>query len=1223
LILTRPFDKHLDSEEMDAFLSLQRASVSDLGQISEQSLREAQRHVESCLECSEKLQMHQFVQREISRMRAPDSSPPTPECKGDAEWLEVAAGLRPAAETRERMKHAAQCGHCGPLLKNAAEALVDEATHSEEAWLDSLPSARSEWRKNMADKLRGNAAGSGSPLVKDGREEKQDPKWWRDLFSWTRPALAFAGVAAVIVVGWIGAWFLRPPSAEQLLAQAYTEHRTLEVRLPGAKYAPMRVERGASNSNLDKSPALLRAEALIGEKLLQHPNDPAWLQARARADLLDGNYDSAIKSLQRALETVPDSPSLLTDLGSAYFLRAESADRPIDYGNAIESLGKALVKSPDDPIALFNRALACERMFFYTQAVDDWEHYLRLDPVGEWSDEAHRRLSTLKEKIRQHDQSQAEPLLSPAEIAGANIQDPALRKKIDSQIEKYLRAAVTEWVPAAYQLHSGPSASEAQTSLALQTVAEIASQTHRDPWLSDLLSVALSKDFQQATKTLSEAIRDNEKADTQQAYARARESEILFERANNQAGALRARLELLAASNIDQDGARCLRAASGKDFLKRSSYHWLRAQWEIESGSCAWLNEDLGVARRHYASASEAALSGDFRSVYLRSRDHLAGLQGASGDFKSAWETAWHGLAAYWSGNYEDVRAYNFYYDIYELSRMTALPHTQVASWRDGLRLSESSPDIAQRAMARLAMANAAESAGLLQLSGVEFARASELFAVSPQNDSTRIARLEAETRLAGVEKMRGNAVRAIGRLKGLQTEMARASDNFLAILFYTNLGEAEAAQADWGGAERDLSRAISLGERQLRTLSDDKSRMEVVRQSAGAYRALVRRRLLMDDSEGALALWERYLASSLRTGDSTASNFEFSESTQHDKARLDVRLSSLVKETLVSYALLPDGLAIWVADDHGVSAHWMESSTQDIVAMAAHFRSLCADPHSDPTEFRAESRALYELFISPVKDRLSPGRTLLTELDGELDGLPLEALLDKQGHYLGERGPVVASLGLYYWPELRTPIAIHEDSAALIAAVPSSEAEVGAQPLLPLPEVILEGEAVAGNFHHGTLLEAKDATRDSVLSLLSGKVLFHFAGHAINNSRQSGILLSDGLLTPESVNRDSLSQMQLAVFSGCDTQDGPSGTFNEAEGLVRVFLLADVPSVVASRWNVDSLATRQFMDLFYKALLRGESVAVSLREAQTILRAQPRTSHPYYWSAFAAFGVS
>ena len=126
--MTRPFDKHLDSDELDGLVSLQETSVSGPEQLSEPALREAQRHVESCQDCSRKLQRHKFVHSEILRMRVPNPSPPTPECMGDAEWLEVAAGLLPEAKTRELMKHAAQCGHCGPLLKNAAESIADEAT---------------------------------------------------------------------------------------------------------------------------------------------------------------------------------------------------------------------------------------------------------------------------------------------------------------------------------------------------------------------------------------------------------------------------------------------------------------------------------------------------------------------------------------------------------------------------------------------------------------------------------------------------------------------------------------------------------------------------------------------------------------------------------------------------------------------------------------------------------------------------------------------------------------------------------------------------------------------------------------------------------------------------------------------------------------------------------------------------------------------------------------
>ena len=150
---------------------------------------------------------------------------------------------------------------------------------------------------------------------------------------------------------------------------------------------------------------------------------------------------------------------MLTDLGSAYFVRAESADRPIDYGNAVESLGKALAKSPDDPIALFNRAMACEHMFLYSQAVDDWEHYLRVDSQGEWSADARRRLSALKGKLQEHEKSQDERLLSPAEIAEAGADNVAVQEKIEGRIEEYLNVAVTDWLPEAYRNNRPSTAS--------------------------------------------------------------------------------------------------------------------------------------------------------------------------------------------------------------------------------------------------------------------------------------------------------------------------------------------------------------------------------------------------------------------------------------------------------------------------------------------------------------------------------------------------------------------------------------------------------------------------------------------------------------------------------------------------------------------------------------------------------------------------------------------
>jgi len=74
-------------------------------------------------------------------------------------------------------------------------------------------------------------------------------------------------------------------------------------------------------------------------------------------------------------------------------------------------------------------------------------------------------------------------------------------------------------------------------------------------------------------------------------------------------------------------------------------------------------------------------------------------------------------------------------------------------------------------------------------------------------------------------------------------------------------------------------------------------------------------------------------------------------------------------------------------------------------------------------------------------------------------------------------------------------------------------------------------------------------------------------------------------------------------------------------ENLARAFLRAGVSHVVASRWPVDSRATKRLMLEFYSKLTGGQSVAAALSAARAAIRREPGTSHPYYWSAFSAFG--
>jgi CHAT domain-containing protein len=1012
---------------------------------------------------------------------------------------------------------------------------------------------------------------------------------------------------------------LHPPSAEQLLAQAYSEHRTFEMRIPGAQYAPMQTERGTGQSDFEKPHSLLKAKDLIGEALSKSPNDPKWLQARARAELLDGNYESAIKSLQRALETQPDSPSLLADLGSAYFVRGESANQPIDYGNAIESFGKALAKSPDDPVALFNRALACEHMFLYAQSVEDWEHYLRVDPQGAWADEARRRLGALKEKLKDQKKSQDEPLLAPEQIAKAAPGDVTVRTRIDERFEDYLNVAMRDWLLQAYPTSNNSLTDAHVVRIALRELADIGRQKHNDNWLADLLARSDSQLVPRAFENLATAIKDNDKADTSSAQLHASEAARMFSGTRNEAGVMRAGLERLVAINIAQDGTRCMNAATN---LKREAvgrpYPWLIAQIDTEMGSCLFLLENLGSAHSEYLNAVREADHNGYRALGLRARDHICVLYGASGDLKSGWRTASDALASYWSGAYPNLRGYNLYYGLYEFSREAKQSYLQMAVWRDGLALAETSPDIAQRAVAHSLMATAAQTAGEPAVAEQEFARASQLFSESPQIESTSIAAVEAETRLAAIESTQGDSARAISRLRPLEHEITRLRDDFLAILFYTTLGDAESRHGDNQSADSSLRSAVNLAEVQLRSLRDDKSRIDWDQQSGGAYRSLVQLSMRRGDAQDALTLWEWYRGAVLRSGSGSSISTTSSTLPMRD---LLAQIPSLTKETVVSYALLPDGLATWVYDDRGIASRWTALLPDELEAKVTAFRRLCSRPDSDKAALDQESRALYESLVSPIEQELAPDRELVVELDPLLAGLPFDALLDGHDRYLGERFSIAYSPGIYYRSLARVSRAIASDNAALVVAVPSSTA-VSDAPVQALPEVITEGEMISRSFRTATLLAGREASAKNIHSALSGKSVFHFAGHALSSNGQTGLLLTDGLLTASALRTVELANLDLAVFSACDTQDGSTGGPAGADSLARTFLRAGVPHVVASRWNVNSRASLQFMSSFYGALLAGNSVPDSIHQAQRDLRSNPGTASPYYWSAFSAFGT-
>jgi CHAT domain-containing protein len=424
------------------------------------------------------------------------------------------------------------------------------------------------------------------------------------------------------------------------------------------------------------------------------------------------------------------------------------------------------------------------------------------------------------------------------------------------------------------------------------------------------------------------------------------------------------------------------------------------------------------------------------------------------------------------------------------------------------------------------------------------------------------------------------------------------------------------------------LRAALTLAELNLRSLQSEDTRERWSQETGGAVRTLVELKLREGDTQDALETWEWYHGSALRSGtQGLSASLPSPAQLAHGPAlpHLDEVVSHLpilTRETFISYAVFSDGVEMWVYDSRGVSSHWIAFPVKQLRQLALRFRNLCSDPNSDLDYLQRDAHKLYDLLIAPIEQIISTERTLVVEADDALSNLPFEALLDSHGHYLAERVPIVSSLGLYYTDTLRPEALLSKESPALIVAV-SAPGILEGDSLPPLPDADDEARMVAARFDFPVLLQGKDATADAWQAHLSGASIFHFAGHAVASTNRAGLLLSDRLLSASSMRSAALSGLQLAVLSACETERGTGDSHLDPDSLVRAFLRGGVPHVIASRWSVDSAATRFFMQTFYGTLLSGTTVSGSLQAAELALKARPGMNHPYYWSAFHALGRS
>jgi CHAT domain-containing protein len=1173
-----PVYGHLAPDELDS----EAMAAGSLAQ-------EAARHLAACEACLAEVGRRRRVQDQIISLRSGATPAGSGPCPGEELWGQFVSGSISDADATALVEHAATCDRCGHVLaelKNTGEG--DES----EPGVMALNSSAAGWQRSMAVRMAA-ASGPHRGFRLSG------------LLPWAAAVL----IAAVATALWLARpWRESPPQA--LLAQAYSAHRTMELRFPGAAHAPWDQTRGAlDGSHMDLPRPLIESEARIARELERRPDDPAWLDAKARAELLQWKPLAARASLERALERAPGSALLLNDLGMSWFESAVQKGQDggaADYGKAAELFGAVLQKQPDDAVALFNRALTYEKLLLFHEALADWNRLIRIEPQGGWAEEVQKHRNDILQKL------QIPPRAS--RDTGIEPDDPVLFTHLADAFR-------------------GGSERIQQTPAWLPATAADLAVRHADRWLANLLAGPPTQVYCIAIQRLCSAVQLNQTGDPARAESEARQALSGFQIAGSTSGVLRARFEIVYALQRSSSAQACLHQARALEATAaQPGFPWLHAQALLEISSCSNMLGEFAAAEATAARAVQEAGDHHFGILRLRALGIQAGTLTAMGRRKEALEQNRRGLEAFWAGDYPPMRAYQFYDDMSTSAEQAGDLFLARALTREAVLQIARTANRSGEAMSHYKLGRLALACGDAAEAREQFSASETLFASQPLSDAISLYRASGEIGLSRAEVRRGDPQRALERLKAVEKSLPSFSNQIVAVWYFQALTEIEQALGRRERSEEALRALVAVAEKGLASMTEDRNRLVWARELDGAYRGLVRLEIDRGQPAAALDLWEWYRGADARRREGRGQPIQNLGITDLSKApavpaagRVEVLARSLNHQTVAAYAQMSDGVAAWSYDGRSMVYRWLPLERVALERLARRFAELCAQRDSTLEEVRAAGRPLYASLVAPFASSWPPGQSLLLELDGPATLVPFEALPLPDGNWLGERFHVTVSPGIYY--RLATPLVGLSGRSVVVGDPLLDPASAASFP--PLPDAIAEAGEVAAAFPGAVLLTGSRATVQGVRQAIPGASLFHFAGHAISTAEQSGLLLAPdantgaGFWSARDLAPGNLRHCRLAVLSACSTGEMGPGGLSEPDSLARAFLAAGVQHVIASRWPVDSSVTRELMARFYSELKRGQSVTAALSAASKTLRERPETAHPRFWAAFTVFGAS
>jgi CHAT domain-containing protein/cytochrome c-type biogenesis protein CcmH/NrfG len=1092
------------------------------------------KHVDECAACRAKIadwKASRALFSPLSMHPRETEEHRTPECP-PVESLLHAADLSPSGK-HALLLHAATCDFCGSLLRELSTA-------------PELRTGGALWQKGFA---REQAARAGRRPVLTRR-------------------YAWIGIAAslVVIAGGVLWWsYQRNSRPEILLARAFTVSRPFEYRLPDAGYAAQDARRGAGASSFDSPAELSSAEEEIRRRLAGHPDDTHALTLKGLAELEERDYEAAIDTLNHASDIAAPDTRTLVALGCAYMARGDVEKRPIDYGHALDFLLKAVRQSPQDRAALFNLAIAYEKINLLDEAADTWGKLLAL-PADGWSAESRGRLENVEKLRRARRRTEGAVLRDPAEFLA--------HRSSGFRPQRYYEIFWMKWLPL---VSVNAAAHEAAALLGTELERQ-----NGDTSIRDAVKQARGGPVSAALAQLGKSMEDIRAGKSDEALAPARSALAVLESHRQSTAAIRIRAEMVYIDGVQARYGDCLRDADlDLARIRGLRYPYITAQLHLDRGSCAFVT-DPADARAEYSIAERDLAAHRLWMQRLRAVSFLAFANVVSGKHEVAWQDSISGLGSFWTTDGDLSQAENLQIALETSAEALGWDHAAAALYAAGIRSAAQGGNRSLEATGRMdrsrLLGRVGDTAGEMR----ELDVAEKLFRSLPAGPETKFRLTYGLMRKAEAEIDSGKPAIALATLNDLSGTPSAAPTLFQAEVEQAR-GLAYLKQMNFSAAGSGFRRAIAIGESTPSAAAPPES-----------YTGLAQVLLTGGDAAGALAAWQ-------------ASRPRFAA---HHNAGADS------PALLIAIAILPRGIAVFSKSQSWCRFRMVAAAPADVERMCRRFVRLCSSPASDLPELHTAARQLYAWLLAPELAGLRSGARIELQTDGWISAIPFPALTPK---------PFVIERIEGGSPQPAPDETFGPDSPALLVSVPSARAPDGSR--LPILSAVRgEVEDVHASLSHAAVLQDDLATPEALRAAVPRAAIFHFAGHGWSDGGNGGLLLtpdSSGearYLTAYEITSENWSGCRLAVLSACLSATGElRGPVNN-QSLVRALLGAGAQRVIAAEWSVDSEATRLLMREFYVELMRGRSAPEALGRARIALSTQARWSHPYYWAAFDVF---